>query len=218
MTGKIAVFAGTLVDTQMGADVLAAHGIDHIQYPVSKDPHEQHMFQISSADEKHAVMKSMLKNAMSDGCDAALIYCNSLAGSVSFPGLSEELSFKIVTPFDAYRNLAKKYRRIAAIAFNPIALSGVELAMSNENPELLLFTANLMPLVFDIEKGLSPDEIIDKNNLIKLCDYFISNGCEALILGCTHFPYFKEALSRRTELFLIDPAEDMIALLSDLKK
>lgn len=213
MAERIAVFAGTLVDTQMGADVLAAHGIDHIQYPVSRIPREQHKFQISSTDEKCTIMRSMLKKAMSDGCDAALIYCNSLSGSLSFPELSKELSLKIVTPFDAYRNLAKKYSRIAAIAFNPIALSGIELAMSNENPELLLFTANLMPLVYDIESGLLPDEIIDKNHLVKLCDYFISNGCEALILGCTHFPYFKEALSKRTVLPLIDPAEDMIALL-----
>ena len=131
MAERIAVFAGTLVDTQMGADVLAAHGIDHIQYPVSRIPREQHKFQISSADEKRTIMRSMLKKAMSDGCDAALIYCNSLSGSLSFPELSKELSLKIVTPFDAYRNLAKKYSRIAAIAFNPIALSGVELAMSN---------------------------------------------------------------------------------------
>ena len=36
---------------------------------------------------------------------------------------------------------------------------------------------------------------------------------EALLLGCTHFPYFKEALARRTSLPLIDPAREMLELL-----
>ena len=36
---------------------------------------------------------------------------------------------------------------------------------------------------------------------------------EALILGCTHFPYFKEALALQTTLPLIDPAEEMVKLI-----
>jgi len=37
---------------------------------------------------------------------------------------------------------------------------------------------------------------------------------EALVLGCTHFPYFKEALAARTGLPLVDPAEEMLRLLT----
>ena len=36
---------------------------------------------------------------------------------------------------------------------------------------------------------------------------------DTLILGCTHFPYCKEALAAQTSLPLIDPAEEMIQLL-----
>jgi len=34
------------------------------------------------------------------------------------------------------------------------------------------------------------------------------------VLGCTHFPYFKEALAARTRLPLVDPAEEMLRLLT----
>ena len=41
-----------------------------------------------------------------------------------------------------------------------------------------------------------------------------AEGIDTLILGCTHFPYFKEALAARTGLPLVDPAEEMLRLLT----
>ena len=56
----IAVFAGTPVDTKMGAECLEAHGLIPLMYPVSKDPHEQHMFQVSPLEEKQDVYKRQI--------------------------------------------------------------------------------------------------------------------------------------------------------------
>ena len=36
---------------------------------------------------------------------------------------------------------------------------------------------------------------------------------EALLLGCTHFPYIRQALTACTDLPLIDPAEEMVEIL-----
>ena len=47
----VAVLAGTPVDTKMGADVLTAHGIVPLMYPVSSDPREQNYFQVLSLEE-----------------------------------------------------------------------------------------------------------------------------------------------------------------------
>ena len=33
------------------------------------------------------------------------------------------------------------------------------------------------------------------------------------MLGCTHFPYFKEVLARQIRLPILDPAEEMLRLL-----
>ena len=48
-----------------------------------------------------------------------------------------------------------------------------------------------------------------------LTESILSCGMEAMVLGCTHFPYCKEALAARTDLPLIDPAEEMIRLLTE---
>lgn len=42
---KVAVIAGTPVDTQMGVDFLKSKNIDAYPYPVSKNPKEQTVFQ-----------------------------------------------------------------------------------------------------------------------------------------------------------------------------
>ena len=43
-------------------------------------------------------------------------------------------------------------------------------------------------------------------------DLLQSWGAEAVVLGCTHFPYVKEALERRTSLPVLDPAERLAEL------
>ena len=43
----IAVLAGTPVDTQMGADLLQAAGLPALAYPLSDNPRQQNLFQIT---------------------------------------------------------------------------------------------------------------------------------------------------------------------------
>ena len=130
----VAVLAGTPVDTQMGADVLAAHGIAALNCPVSRHPLEQAAFQVKSKDEKHTALLSILRNATDRGCGSAFIYCNSLSGSADFPALSKELGIRIVTPMDAYGSIAQNYRRLALVAYNGQALAGIDTAMVRASP------------------------------------------------------------------------------------
>ena len=45
-----------------------------------------------------------------------------------------------------------------------------------------------------------PEEVVERFALGELAQWFHRCGMEALVLGCTHFPYFQEALAKRTEL------------------
>ena len=213
MQNPVAVFAGTPVDTQMGADVLTAHGIVPLMYPVSSDPREQNYFQVLSLEEKHKVLRGLLTDAMAHGCESAFIYCNSLSGSVYFPALAEELGLKIVTPMDVYGALAVRYSKLAIIAANSQALAAQHGVMTRANPRILTMCADLLPVVLDIEARYTPEEIVRRNHLDTLMTYFEQIECEALLLGCTHFPYIKDALSACFSRPIIDPAEEMIALL-----
>ena len=209
----VAVLAGTPVDTGMGADVLKTHGIRPMPYPVSRDPVEQACFQVRPPEEKYQMLRRILQTAMKEGCESVFVYCNSLSGSVRFPILAEELGLKIVTPMDVYGKLAGMYGKIAVMAATSQALAGQEHVMLNANPRILVFSAAMLPVVLDIEAGLAPEEVIRRNHLDTLARYFERNGCEALLLGCTHFPYFMEALAACTSLPVIDPAEEMVAML-----
>jgi len=214
MTEKpVAVLAGTPVDTEMGAAVLRAHGIEALSCPVSRFPLEQAAFQVKSREEKHAALTGILRGAMEKGCRSAFIYCNSLSGSADFPALAKELGIRIVTPMDAYGLYAKSYTRLAVIGYNGQALAGIDTAMVRANPALVLLPAGTPTVTFDIEENLDPDAIIRRNHIDALLHYFEDCGCEALVLGCTHFPYLTKALGAYTKLTLLDPAEEMVRLL-----
>lgn len=73
----------------------------------------------------------------------------------------------------------------------------------------------MLPAVESIEAGVPPEELVERHHLPELAEWFRRCGMEALVLGCTHFPYFKEALAARTSLPLIDPAEEMVRKLNE---
>ena len=210
MKHPIAVLAGTPVDTQMGVDFLTGAGLPGIAFPLSADPREQTAFQISSAAEKQARALAVLKQAMGQGCEKAFVYCNSLSASVDFPCLARETGMKIVTPLDVYRDLAPRYERLAFIAANAQGLACIERVLLAANPALDTLSAAALPAVLAIERGEDPDLLVEHYHLAELADWFAACGMEALLLGCTHFPYFKDALARRTSLPLIDPAQEML--------
>ena len=213
MEKVIAVLAGTPVDTQMGVDVLARKGLEGLAFPVSRDPREQTAFQISSPAHKEEAVLAILRQAQYQGCEKAFVYCNSLSAAVDFTPLAGATGMRIVTPMDVYRELAGRYHRLGFVAANAQGLSGIERVLLGANPALDLLGAAALPVVLDIEAGKQPETIVETHHLDRLADWFRSCGMEALLLGCTHFPYIKEAFSKVSDLPLIDPAEEMLRLL-----
>jgi glutamate racemase len=208
-----AVLAGTPVDTRMGVDFLARAGVTALAFPLAEDPRSQTTFQISSQAEKTAAVRAVLDQAVGCGCRRAFIYCNSLSSSVDFGPLAAETGLRIVTPLDVYRTLAPRYRRLGLIAANAQGLAGIERTLLTANPALDLLSAGMLPVVLSIEAGTAPAELVEQHRLPELAAWFQACGVEALVLGCTHFPYFKAALAARTGLPLIDPAEEMLRML-----
>ena len=207
---QVAVLAGTPVDTQMGVDCLVKAGLTGLAFPLASDPRRQTAFQLSSQEEKTAAVRAVLEKARSRGCEKVFVYCNSLSGAVDFRPLAEEMDIPIVTPLDIYRELAPRYRRLGLITANAQGLAGIERTLFAANPELDLLGACMLPAVLSIESGQPPEELVEQHHLPELAEWFRLCGMEALVLGCTHFPYFKEALAKQISLPLIDPAEEMV--------
>ena len=132
---------------------------------------------------------------------------------MDFTPIARETGLNIVTPLDVYRQLAPRYRSLAVIAANAQGAAGIERTMLAVNPALTLRTAGLLPVVLSIEAGEEPEALIARHRLPELCAWFEDAGAEALVLGCTHFPYFREALEGQIRLPVLDPAEEMLRLL-----
>jgi len=66
-----------------------------------------------------------------------------------------------------------------------------------------------MAIVSAIERGLPAEEIVEKGGVKHMVKYMETCGCEALILGCTHFPHLKPLIEKicagRAEV--IDPSD-----------
>ena len=213
MDGPIAVLAGTPVDTRMGVEYLTDRGLPGLAFPVSDGPREQTAFQHAPAEEKQRRAREILEAAGSQGCRRAFVYCNSLSGAVDFPALAEETGLRIVTPLEVYRLLAPRYHRLAVIAANAQGLSGIEGVLLQANPQLDLLGACSLPVVLSVEAATEPRRLVEQHHLMDLAAWFAGCGAEALVLGCTHFPHFKDALAERTALPLVDPAEEMVRML-----
>ena len=215
MSNKVAVMAGTPVDTKMGADFLAAKdpSLEIVSYPLSPDPITQTVWQFSSDENKRARMVQVFDELEAQGIHHFFIYCNSLSGAFDFDSFAVERGVCIVTPFQVYRSLATRYRSIAFNSANLLGAYGIEKAFRDVKPDLDVIGMAHLAIVRDIEAGLAPEEIIERQGLKSLARFFKEAGAEIWLLGCTHFPYIKEAMQPYSELPLIDPADEMYDLL-----
>ena len=224
---QIAVIAGTPVDTQMGVEYIERKtheagcepGFMPLYCPAALDCDDQVKFQYSDDDEKRAIMDNIFDQVIQDGVSDFFIYCNSLSGAFDFDSYAVRKSIdsgkdiRIYTPLQVYRKLGSAYDRIGVMAANNLSAHAIEEALMAANPDIYMIGTGNMTIVRAIEDDLSPEEIVDKCGIGNLLRYFEACGAEALLLGCTHFPYIKEEIEKQTDLPIIDPADEMFEAL-----
>lgn len=226
---KVAVIAGTPVDTQMGVEYIErkSHeagimpGFMPLYCPAASDCDEQVRFQYSDEDGKRAVMDNIFDPAIADGVRDFFVYCNSLSGAFDFDmyeirkSLESGFDIHIYTPLQVYRKLGSKFGRVGVMAANNLSAHGIEEALMASNPDIYMIGTGNMAIVRAIEDGLAPADIVEICGLEHLLRYMEACGSEAVVIGCTHFPYIKDELAKLTSLPLVDPADEMFdAMLS----
>ena len=209
---NIAVIAGTPVDTRMGAGLLKKKGARALGFPVSQTPEEQTIFQTGPQTARERAVGAILDRIRAQGLERVLLYCNSLSATIDARALAEPRGLRIWTPMDVYGEIARTYRRVGVLAANCQGAAGVERAMVNASPEILVLGAANLALVQGVEAGTPPEILVEDCGLETLLRFFEQNGAEAVVLGCTHFPYVKAALQRRTDLPVLDPSERLAEL------
>ncbi len=208
---KIAVMAGTPIDSKLGENLLNSYGYnDIVLVPISNNPVEQTTFQSLNDSEREKIIVEIIEQLKEKNCEVIFVYCNSLSSVVDFDRLAIEHNIKIVTPMQMYRNLGLEYKYLAVMAANSHGLTGVENNLYVSNPSLRVLGLSMLELVKAIEEENSPEKIVKDFNFEVLFNYFEQTKVEAVVLGCTHFPYIKKELEKITNLPIIDVGVFMI--------
>ena len=208
---KIAVMAGTPIDSKLGAELLNSYGYeDVVLVPISNNPVEQTTFQALEDEERENIIVKIIDELKEKDCDSIFVYCNSLSSVVDFDRLAEKMNISIITPMQMYRNLGLEYKYLAVMAANSHGLTGVETNLYVSNPRLRVLGLSMLELVKAIEEGNKPEQIVEDFNFKTLFNYFELTNVEAVVLGCTHFPYIKKELEKITNLPIIDVGVFMI--------
>lgn len=208
---KIAVMAGTPIDSKLGENLLNSYGYSDIALvPISNNPVEQTTFQSLNDSEREKIIVEIIEQLKEKNCEVIFVYCNSLSSVVDFDRLAIEHNIKIVTPMQMYRNLGLEYKYLAVMAANSHGLTGVENNLYVSNPSLSVLGLSMLELVKAIEEENRPEKIVKDFNFEVLFNYFEQTKVEAVVLGCTHFPYIKKELEKITNLPIIDVGVFMI--------
>ena len=208
---KIAVMAGTPIDSKLGESLLNSYGYnDVVLVPISNNPVEQTTFQSLNDSEREKIIVEIIEQLKEKNCEVIFVYCNSLSSVVDFDRLAIEHNIKIVTPMQMYRNLGLEYKYLAVMAANSHGLTGVENNLYVSNPSLRVLGLSMLELVKAIEEENRPEKIVKDFNFEVLFNYFEQTKVEAVVLGCTHFPYIKKELETITNLPIIDVGVFMI--------
>ncbi|MDN5331342.1 MAG: glutamate racemase [Tepidanaerobacteraceae bacterium] len=203
------VIAGTPVDTKMGVDFIKSMGFDAVGIPAASSPEEQNMLQYQKADTLTQKVIAIIDEFHKKNIKSIMIYCNSLSAAIDFKLVENKYpSSNILTPLQAYCNLALRYSRLIVWAANAQSLKVIEQILYESNPYIRVIGVTLLPVVNAIENLMPPEDILEKFGLANFLPR--SFGAEGLVLGCTHFPYLKKILEEKLDVAVVDPMEEVL--------
>ena len=162
MKAKVAVIAGTLVDTAMGVEYLNRKDpeIEAIPYSATSSPREGQLFQLSDTANKRRRFTEIFDEAESQGIKDFFIYCNSLSGVFDFEGFAQERGVRVYTPLQVYRDLGRQFDRSAVMAVNNQSTAGIERSLYENNPNAEVVGMGMLSLICAVEDQRDPDEIV----------------------------------------------------------
>ena len=211
----IAVIAGTPVDTEMGKSLLEVQGYEAEPFPISDTPEEQSILQVLYPERLREIIEDKVDEIKAQGMDTVFVYCNSISAAVDMEEIGNNKGVRMITPIMLYRELGKSYRSLAVIAANSQSACGIERALQSGKSDTRVTGLGTLELVDAVESGMDPEKIVDAYDLEGLMGFFSTAGCEAIILGCTHFSWFRDALVKKSPIKVIDPALMMLEMLEN---
>jgi glutamate racemase len=163
--------------------------------------------------------RSIFNFFKSQNVKAVVIACNT-SSAATYSTMVKEFDFKIYPIIQSCANILAnlKINKLGIFATESTINSGVYSSEIHKyNKDIEIFSQSCPQWVNIVEsKTIKENENTIKKNL----DEMLKNNPDKIVLGCTHYPYLLETLSKfdKIERF-IDPAEYFVEFIkSDLKK
>ncbi|EJU22132.1 Asp/Glu/Hydantoin racemase [Peptoanaerobacter stomatis] len=212
---KLGVIAGTVVDTQMGCDLIESYDYTSVFLPMSNTCNEQSESQYYSKIKLEELFIEKCKTAKEQGCEKIFLYCNSLSCSVDYNKISSELNIEIITPLESYKHLPTYCKNIVIMGANGLSAFMIDKIIREHNKGVNTICYGNVSIVESIEAKKTPIDIIKELNINGFIHYIENINSskfkvDSILLGCTHFPYIKEEIEKITNLKIIDPTKDML--------
>ncbi|MDR1193307.1 MAG: aspartate/glutamate racemase family protein [Peptococcaceae bacterium] len=212
---KIGVLAGTPVDTEMGVRLVGRWGYEGLPAATAGNPAEQAYYQMFDRARLQALCLEKIRALTAMGAAAALIYCNSLSCALDLPALRQASPVPVVTPLEAYEKIAPEYEHVGIIAANGQSLHGLEAVFYRARPAIRVSGASLLTIVNGIEAGRPPARLVEGEGLREVCLGLLKTGALCIVLGCTHFGYFRAELAGSLPAPVLDPDDLMRDILRE---
>lgn len=210
MSVKIGIIADTATDTEMGKAYFESRGYTTVCKPVKETSALCMQFFKESESVRNAYMTNLIEEIKSEGGTAICVYANSICAYVDFDQLSAKTYIPIITPFHAYQQIGKQYKKPLVFAVTSGALSGIEKSIWKSNPNADIRGIYDLDIAMQIENGIAAEQIVKSAGIAELLSFAEKSGSDCVILGCTHFPYLKTELEKYSHIPIVDPA-DIIA-------
>jgi glutamate racemase len=157
---------------------------------------------------------------LGENAKTLIVACNT-ASALALPVLRERVPVTVTGVIEPGARAAASATRnghIGVIGTRATIKSGAyERALRGLNPELRV-TARACPLLVPlIEEGWLESDVTDKV-VMQYLEPLLEDGVDTLVLGCTHYPLLRPAISRLLgdAVTLVDSAENCATALRDL--
>lgn len=216
------VIAATPFDTTLGVKLLKSKTIEAVGLPLSDTPQQQTHLQIHKDKLFDNLEKAMRFLIMEKNVNCIFIYCNSLSAFLDLDTLQKKFNTPIITPLSFYQKIAKQFNCFGLLVANGQSVSNIERILLNHNPYSVIIGLGNLLLVNAVEEGMEAKTIIQRFCLVDQVSIFKQQGCECLLVGCTHFTCFFDELVAAIELEkvsinIFDSSMDMVSEVLALK-
>ena len=173
------------------------------------------------------VVRYALRNVrfLTDGpLKAVVVACNTVS-SVALPAIREMVSVPVIGVIRPGAQVAatRSSEGVIGVIGQPgtIASGRYESHILRARPEAQVFSRPTPLLVPLAEEGWMGSDVA-RLVLIEYLTPLADKGIDTLVLGCTHYPLFKEQMAQlfreefRTDILLVDSAESVAASLVDM--